>query len=271
VPVLLLLVPILDTTLVTAVRILSGRRPSQGGRDHSSHRLVAIGLSQRGAVSILWLLSAAGGASAIVVQRFDSSWGAILTIGLLLGTILFAVFLARIRVYDDEDFKRLHEGNVTPLVADFMHKRRVAEVLLDLCLITLAYYTAYHLRFDSSQFGANYPLFMQSLPIVVAVPKGGALRPLSRCVASLRDDGRGGVCEGGRARHGRDAGRHSLRLPVRELLPGGVCDLRGPAAPDALGIAGVVSSHQRIRAAAPGRRSALRRLWDRQCESRDDS
>jgi UDP-GlcNAc:undecaprenyl-phosphate GlcNAc-1-phosphate transferase len=79
------------------------------------------------------------------------------------------VFLARVRVYDDEDFKRLHEGNVTPLVADFMHKRRVAEVLLDLCLITLAYYTAYHLRFDTPEFGANYPLFMQSLPIVVAV------------------------------------------------------------------------------------------------------
>ena len=170
VPVLLLLVPILDTTLVTAMRILSGRRPSQGGRDHSSHRLVAIGLSQRRAVSILWLLSAAGGASAILVQSFDSSWGAILTIALLLGTILFAVFLARVRVYDDEDFKRLHEGNVTPLVADFMYKRRVAEVLLDLCLITLAYYTAYHLRFDTPpEFGANYPLFMQSLPIVVAV------------------------------------------------------------------------------------------------------
>ncbi|HEY6894405.1 MAG TPA: MraY family glycosyltransferase, partial [Rhodanobacteraceae bacterium] len=33
-PLLVLLIPILDTTLVTASRILSGRAPSEGGRDH---------------------------------------------------------------------------------------------------------------------------------------------------------------------------------------------------------------------------------------------
>jgi UDP-GlcNAc:undecaprenyl-phosphate GlcNAc-1-phosphate transferase len=170
VPVLLLLVPILDTTLVTAVRLLSGRRPSQGGRDHTSHRLVAIGLSQRTAVLTLWALSAAGGGAAILVQQFDASWGGILTMGLLIAVVLFAVFLARIRVYDDAHFKRLREGRVTPLVAEFMHKRRVAEVLLDLCLITLAYYTAYQLRFDDvNVLLNNYPLFLKSLPIVVAV------------------------------------------------------------------------------------------------------
>ena len=169
VPVLLLLVPILDTTLVTAVRLLSGRRPSQGGRDHTSHRLVAIGLSQRTAVATLWLLSAAGGGVAILVQQFDASWGGILTIGLFLGSIIFAVYLGRIRIYDDAHFKVLREGNVTPLVADFMYKRRVAEVLLDLCLIALAYYTAYQLRFDTYVLLDNYPLFLKSLPIVVAV------------------------------------------------------------------------------------------------------
>ena len=43
-PVFVLLIPIFDTTLVTVARILSGRSPAVGGRDHSSHRLVAIGL-----------------------------------------------------------------------------------------------------------------------------------------------------------------------------------------------------------------------------------
>ena len=53
-PVLPLLIPILDTTFVTALRLLSARRPSQGGRDHMSHRLVAVGLSERRAVTTLW-------------------------------------------------------------------------------------------------------------------------------------------------------------------------------------------------------------------------
>src|SRR5215831_4144005 len=62
VPLLVLLIPIFDTTLVTISRMLSGRPTSVGGRDHTSHRLVAIGLSERSAVSLLWLLAAAGGA-----------------------------------------------------------------------------------------------------------------------------------------------------------------------------------------------------------------
>src|SRR3954470_11643189 len=74
-PVLPLLVPIFDTTLVTAVRLLSQRSPSQGGRDHTSHRLVAIGLSEPRAVVTLWMLAAAGGLISVLLQRRDTTWG----------------------------------------------------------------------------------------------------------------------------------------------------------------------------------------------------
>ena len=43
VPILILLIPIFDTTFVTILRKISGRAASQGGRDHTSHRLVASG------------------------------------------------------------------------------------------------------------------------------------------------------------------------------------------------------------------------------------
>src|ERR671922_59903 len=49
-PILVLAVPILDTTLVTIVRVLEGRPIYQGGRDHTSHRLVYRGLSEKRAV-----------------------------------------------------------------------------------------------------------------------------------------------------------------------------------------------------------------------------
>ena len=42
-PVLILLVPILDTAFVTFTRSFSGRSALAGGRDHTSHRLVALG------------------------------------------------------------------------------------------------------------------------------------------------------------------------------------------------------------------------------------
>ena len=167
-PVLPLLIPIFDTTFVTALRLLSLRLPSQGGRDHMSHRLVAVGLSERRAVTILWALAAAGGLISIVVHRQERGWGIIATLTFVLALIIFAVYLARIRVYEEGDLKALEGKAFTPLVANFMYKRRVAEVMLDLCLIPLAYYMAYRLRFEGELLAANFPYFMQSLPVIIA-------------------------------------------------------------------------------------------------------
>jgi UDP-GlcNAc:undecaprenyl-phosphate GlcNAc-1-phosphate transferase len=168
-PVVLLLVPILDTTLVTAMRLLSGRRPSQGGRDHTSHRLVTVGLSEPRAVATLWALAAAAGTVSLLLQRQEQGLGGVIAVAFLLAMIIFGVYLARIRVYEDADLARLTGEALTPVIVNFMHKRRVVEVLLDLCLIPLAYYTAYYLRFEGKDFGANYPLFIQSLPVVIAI------------------------------------------------------------------------------------------------------
>jgi UDP-GlcNAc:undecaprenyl-phosphate GlcNAc-1-phosphate transferase len=170
-PVLVLLIPIFDTTLVTLSRWRAGRRASQGGRDHSSHRLVAIGLSERRAVTLLWLLAAVGGVLGVVLGFFGqrwSSWSVVVAVAFILGMIVFAAYLARIRVYDDEDV-RAKRGMLTPIVVEFMHKRRAAEVLLDFCLITFCYYTAYRLRFeDPDDFLRNFSTFTKSLPVVLA-------------------------------------------------------------------------------------------------------
>lgn len=41
-------------------------------------------------------------------------------------------------------------------------------MLLDLILIPLAYWSSHLLRFEGSACGANFPIFLKSLPIVVA-------------------------------------------------------------------------------------------------------
>jgi UDP-GlcNAc:undecaprenyl-phosphate GlcNAc-1-phosphate transferase len=168
-PLLVLLVPIFDTTLVTVSRILSGRSAAQGGRDHSSHRLVAIGLSERRAVAVLWMLAALGGLLAVSIQRFENDWTSIVAAIFLLAMIIFAVYLSHVRVYEQVDEKLLQTGRITPFVIDFMYKRRVAEVILDVCLVTIAYYSAYRLRFEGPEFATYFPNFIQSLPIVVGV------------------------------------------------------------------------------------------------------
>jgi UDP-GlcNAc:undecaprenyl-phosphate GlcNAc-1-phosphate transferase len=168
-PVLLLLIPIFDTTLVTVMRLLAGRRPSQGGRDHTSHRLVAIGLPEPTAVAVLWALAVFGGCIALSMQLKNQTWTWIPALAFFIAMTVFAVYLARIRVYEDVDPSKGPIAGLTPVVANFMYKTRVAEVLLDLCLTPLAYYSAYRLRFgDAHTFLLNYRYFVQSLPIVVA-------------------------------------------------------------------------------------------------------
>ncbi len=71
VPICALAVPILDTTLVTVARTQAGRPVTNGGQDHTSHRLVALGLSESAAVGTLHGVSAVAGGvglTALVVE-----------------------------------------------------------------------------------------------------------------------------------------------------------------------------------------------------------
>src|SRR5258708_24923944 len=68
IPILVLGLPIFDTSLVVFSRLREGRSPLQGGKGHTSHRLVTLGLSHRTAVIILYLACLVLGASAVVVS-----------------------------------------------------------------------------------------------------------------------------------------------------------------------------------------------------------
>jgi UDP-GlcNAc:undecaprenyl-phosphate/decaprenyl-phosphate GlcNAc-1-phosphate transferase len=168
-PVLVLLIPILDTALVTLSRWTAGRRASQGGADHSSHRLVAIGLSEPRAVALLWFLAAVGGGLGIGLRYFgQQSSFALVAFGFVIAMTLFAVYLAGVRVYEESD-RIVGDATLTPIIVEFMYKRRVAEVLLDFCLVTMCYYGAYRMRFeDPEEFLRNFDMFLKSLPIIVA-------------------------------------------------------------------------------------------------------
>ncbi len=69
VPIFLLAVPILDTTVVVSKRLLRGISPFQGGRDHLSHRLIRNGLTKRQTVASLWLMTFFFGALTIVISN----------------------------------------------------------------------------------------------------------------------------------------------------------------------------------------------------------
>ena len=92
VPILLLAIPILDTTVAVFSRLRRKVSPFQGGKDHLSHRLVRYGLSRQISAITLWLLSALYGMFAVLIslQNFDFL---ILTIASVVWISLLALFL----------------------------------------------------------------------------------------------------------------------------------------------------------------------------------
>ena len=158
-PVLVLAVPILDTTLVTVVRLLDGRPISQGGRDHSSHRLVRFGLSERHAVGLLALISLSIGGSSLAYNVLNNSrytiLGVVVTFVLL---VQFASFLA-----DIDRRPLLNDGQAGLSEVFAVHWRRLVEVLVDFFLITASFLAAYAIRFgwpgtDTQQIVRNVTL-----------------------------------------------------------------------------------------------------------------
>ena len=169
VPVFVLCVPIFDTTFVTVVRKLAGRAASQGGRDHTSHRLVALGLTERRAVWMLYALAIASGSLALLARHAPLDLSVVAIASFVIILTFVGIHLARVHVYAEEEVAAAREKPLVSFLIDLSHRRRIFEVALDVVLISLAYYLAYVLKFGPMNDSGDWHLFATTLPIVICV------------------------------------------------------------------------------------------------------
>jgi len=177
VPLTILGLPIFDTALVTIARRLHGRPIVHGGRDHLSHRLVALGLSERGAVLVLYGLCAAFGLLGLAARALGH-WVTLALAALgVVGIVVFGVYLGQVRVYAEE-----------PRPRGWMRRWAHPELgvlALDAVLIMVAYLLAYLLKFEGNLEGPFLVQFQASLPYLLFVKlvvllASGAYRALWR-------------------------------------------------------------------------------------------
>ena len=87
-PLVVLLVPILDTSFVILKRLKSGQSIASADKNHFHHRLLRVGYTQRQAVGLLYAWSAVLAAFALAIRLFpyrtDGTWNLWPTIGLTL-------------------------------------------------------------------------------------------------------------------------------------------------------------------------------------------
>ncbi|MDP1721559.1 MAG: MraY family glycosyltransferase [Candidatus Nanopelagicaceae bacterium] len=94
IPLFLMALPILDTTVAVGSRIYRRISPFQGGRDHLSHRLIRVGLDRHFVAPTLWFAAAIFGSLALAIYHWPASYGYQLMIfGTLLWIFLLVYFL----------------------------------------------------------------------------------------------------------------------------------------------------------------------------------
>jgi UDP-GlcNAc:undecaprenyl-phosphate GlcNAc-1-phosphate transferase len=92
IPILLLAIPILDTSVAVLSRIKRGISPFQGGRDHLSHRLMRRGFTKRQAAYSLWSLAGIFAAIAVSVATTESDSKFVIGLAIAFWISLFTLF-----------------------------------------------------------------------------------------------------------------------------------------------------------------------------------
>ncbi len=91
IPLFLMAVPLLDTTVAVTSRLARGISPFTGGRDHLSHRLMRKGLHRRTAAITLWVLAGIYGTIAFAIYKGQST--ALIALAAFTWAYLFFFFI----------------------------------------------------------------------------------------------------------------------------------------------------------------------------------
>jgi UDP-GlcNAc:undecaprenyl-phosphate GlcNAc-1-phosphate transferase len=168
-PLIVLAIPVFDTVFVSATRRLRGQAVSQGGTDHSSHRLVQLGLSERDAVLMLLALSAISGAVALAARQLAYPHAIALIAVWFLALFVFGIYLFRSETIGGGPESNHNSLAVRPFSPPWVRifARDTLAFLLDPVALLLSYYLAYFLRFHVSVPRAEIDLFLRTWPAVL--------------------------------------------------------------------------------------------------------
>jgi UDP-GlcNAc:undecaprenyl-phosphate GlcNAc-1-phosphate transferase len=169
IPTLIFLLPILDTVLVSITRLLRGLSPFQGGRDHTSHRLVALGLNERQTVLVLMSVAFISGLAAILLEAYSYFLSLVLIPVVVLIFALVTAYLGQMKIVEVSDAERKEWNVLTNWLVDLTYRRRVLEVLLDFFIFAFSYYLAFVIHVGLPLDKTQTSTLLRTIPIVIAV------------------------------------------------------------------------------------------------------
>ena len=175
-PIAILAVPIIDTTLVTFMRLAHGRPVSQGGNDHIMHRLSALGLTERRTVLMLWGCGAVLGGVGLALYLLEAGVAgtlAVFTCAALLVLLVHAssADVYRVRATSLDPALRLSSNRFSQLAHSLLGRewKSIAGLVADLVLLSNAFVLAFLLRYEDGLTVAHVTFIQQALPIVLGI------------------------------------------------------------------------------------------------------
>jgi UDP-GlcNAc:undecaprenyl-phosphate GlcNAc-1-phosphate transferase len=98
IPIFIMAIPLIDTSVVVISRILRGVSIFDGGRDHISHRMIAWGVSRKRSAILIWSLAGLFSLLAIVINQVSNPFIQILPIFGLLSIAILIIFFLRMPI-----------------------------------------------------------------------------------------------------------------------------------------------------------------------------
>ncbi|HHE55396.1 MAG TPA: undecaprenyl/decaprenyl-phosphate alpha-N-acetylglucosaminyl 1-phosphate transferase, partial [Caldithrix abyssi] len=175
VPILVLGIPIGDTSVAFFRRLNKGKHPFKPDRDHLHHRLIYLGLSHPQAVYLIYLAGAAFGLTAFLLAQHYFLIGGI---AFLLVVGLAAFGLKRLGYLEAQRTKTYYGDHTIiearPMLAPLSFRRLIHKFLLigsDILMVNAALYLTWWVRFQSgwltAQTSAGPTLIFDPIVMVV--------------------------------------------------------------------------------------------------------
>jgi UDP-GlcNAc:undecaprenyl-phosphate GlcNAc-1-phosphate transferase len=183
IPILVLGLPIMDTVLSMVRRLLKsmhiigadreknmlkflyfkGSSVFSADRGHIHHRLLQLGVTQRNAVAILYVVTFLLGVIAFVTVYFRNINQALLITAVGIGSYI------GLRKLGYSEIQFLRNGTLLPLFDLYLVSQRMVKVFVDIGLIVLSYYLAFLLRFEGEFDSAIKKNYLSTIPFVLSV------------------------------------------------------------------------------------------------------
>jgi len=169
-PVLVMLVPLLDTGIVTASRLATGKAISRHGLEHVHDRLLSLGLSERRTVASIWAAATVTAVCAVAANLLPHPDVVAALPFIALAAAVIALFMVDLTF--DANPPGVAYGylqGVARYILSLGYKRRIAEATMDVALISAAYFGACALRVDFNLTPEVLASMMRGLPWVIVL------------------------------------------------------------------------------------------------------